>query len=49
MLTMVFAVAATTMLVAAVPEDGVKEAGARWRQGAMKLRARGLPANRQRT
>ena len=36
MLTMMMAVAATTMLVAAGPEDGVKEAGAGWRQGAIK-------------
>ena len=28
--------AATTMLVAATPEDGIKEAGAGWRQGAIK-------------
>src|SRR5688572_19270151 len=36
MLTIMMAVAATTMLVAAGPEDGVKEAGAGWRQGAIK-------------
>ena len=36
MLAMMMAVAATTMLVAAGPEDGVKEAGAGWRQGAIK-------------
>ena len=36
MLTMMMVVAATTMLVAAGPEDGVKEAGAGWRQGAIK-------------
>lgn len=36
MLTMLMAVAATTVLVAAGPEDGVKEAGAGWRQGAIK-------------
>jgi hypothetical protein len=36
MLTMMIAVIATTMLVAAGPEDGVKEAGAGWRQGAIK-------------
>ena len=28
--------AATTMIVAAGPEDGVKEAGAGWRQGAIQ-------------
>jgi hypothetical protein len=36
MLTVMMAIAATTMLVAATPEDGVKEAGAGWRQGAIK-------------
>jgi hypothetical protein len=36
MLALVMAVAATTMIVAAGPEDGVKEAGAGWRQGAIK-------------
>ena len=36
MLTMMMAVAATTMLVAAGPEDSVKESGAGWRQGAIK-------------
>ncbi len=35
-LTMAMVMVATTMLVAAGPEDGVKEAGAGWRQGAMK-------------
>jgi ketosteroid isomerase-like protein len=29
-------VASTTMLVAATPEDAIKEAGAGWRQGAIK-------------
>ena len=36
MLTAMMVMAATTMLVAAGPEDGVKEAGAGWRQGAIK-------------
>ena len=36
MLTMVMVVAATALAVAAGPEDGVKEAGAGWRQGAIK-------------
>ena len=36
MLTAMVVMVATTMLVAAGPEDGVKEAGAGWRQGAMK-------------
>lgn len=36
MLTAMLVMVATTMLVAAGPEDGVKEAGAGWRQGAMK-------------
>lgn len=35
-LTMIAVIAATTMLVAAGPEDGVREAGAGWRQGAIK-------------
>jgi ketosteroid isomerase-like protein len=35
-LTMMLVMAATTMLVAAGPEDGVREAGAGWRQGAIK-------------
>ena len=33
---MVMVVASASMLVAAGPEDGVKEAGAGWRQGAIK-------------
>ena len=33
---------ATTMLVAAGPEDGVKEAGAGWRQGAISRTGREL-------
>lgn len=36
MLALLMVVASTTMLVAAGPEDGVKEAGAGWRQGAIK-------------
>ena len=36
MLAMMMVAAATTMLVAAGPEDGVKESGAGWRQGAIK-------------
>ena len=36
MLTAMLVVAATTLVVAAGPEDGVKEAGAAWRQGAIK-------------
>ena len=36
LLTLVMVAMATTMLVAAGPEDGVKEAGAGWRQGAIK-------------
>jgi len=36
MLTAMLVMVATTMLVAAGPEDSVKEAGAGWRQGAMK-------------
>ncbi len=36
MLTAMLVMVATTMLVAAGPEDGVKEAGAGWRQGAIK-------------
>ena len=36
MLTAMMVMFATTMLVAAGPEDGVKEAGAGWRQGAIK-------------
>jgi hypothetical protein len=35
-LTAMLMTVATTMLVAAGPEDGVKEAGAGWRQGAIK-------------
>jgi hypothetical protein len=36
MLTLVMVMAAMTLAVAAGPEDGVKEAGAGWRQGAIK-------------
>lgn len=36
MLTVMLVAAASTLLVAAGPEDGVKEAGAGWRQGAIK-------------
>jgi Domain of unknown function (DUF4440) len=36
MLTAMFVMVGMTLLVAAGPEDGVKEAGAGWRQGAMK-------------
>ena len=36
MITSMLIVAATTVMVAAGPEDGVKEAGAGWRQGAIK-------------
>ena len=36
MLALMMVVAATTMIIAAGPEDGVKEAGAGWRQGAIK-------------
>jgi hypothetical protein len=36
LLALTMVVAASTMLVAAGPEDGVKEAGAGWRQGAIK-------------
>ena len=36
LLTVISLLIATTMLVAAGPEDGVKEAGAGWRQGAIK-------------
>lgn len=36
LLTMIALVALTTVLVAAGPEDGVKEAGAGWRQGAIR-------------
>jgi hypothetical protein len=36
LLTAMMLMAATTMIVAAGPEDGVKEAGAGWRQGAIK-------------
>ena len=36
MLTAMLVMVATTMMVAAGPEDGVKEAGAGWRQGAIK-------------
>ena len=35
-LTLIAVIVASTMLVAAGPEDGVKEAGAGWRQGAIK-------------
>jgi hypothetical protein len=35
-LALTMAVAATAMLVAAEPSDGVREAGAGWRQGAVK-------------
>ena len=36
MLALMMVVAATTMITAAGPEDGVKEAGAGWRQGAIE-------------
>lgn len=36
LLTVISLLVASTMLVAAGPEDGVKEAGAGWRQGAIK-------------
>lgn len=36
MLAMVAVIAATAVISAAGPEDGVKEAGAGWRQGAIK-------------
>lgn len=36
LLALLMVLASTTMLVAATPEDGVKEAGAGWRQGAIK-------------
>ena len=36
MLTAMLVMVATTLAVAAGPEDGVKEAGAGWRQGAIK-------------
>ena len=36
LLTMISLIALTTVLVAAGPEDGIKEAGAGWRQGAIK-------------
>ena len=36
LLTAMMLMAATTMIVAAGPEDDVKEAGAGWRQGAIK-------------
>jgi hypothetical protein len=36
LLAAIAVLAASTMLVAAGPEDGVKEAGAGWRQGAIK-------------
>ena len=36
MLTMVALMAMTAVIAAAGPEDGVKEAGAGWRQGAIK-------------
>lgn len=36
LLTMISLIALTTVLVAAAPEDGIKEAGAGWRQGAIQ-------------
>lgn len=36
LLTFMMAMAASAVLVAAGPEDGVREAGAGWRQGAIK-------------
>ena len=36
MLALVMVMAATTMMMAAGPEDAIKEAGAGWRQGAIK-------------
>jgi hypothetical protein len=36
LLTAMMLMAATTLIVAAGPEDGVREAGAGWRQGAIK-------------
>jgi len=36
MLTVMLVMAASTLLVAAGPEDGVREAGDGWRQGAIK-------------
>jgi hypothetical protein len=36
MLTLVIVMASMTLAVAAGPEDGVKEAGAGWREGAIK-------------
>ena len=36
LMTMVSVIAMTAMLTAAGPEDGVREAGAGWRQGAIK-------------
>jgi len=36
LMTVVSAIAMTAMLAAAGPEDGVREAGAGWRQGAIK-------------
>ena len=36
LITLVLLFVATTALAAATPEDGVKEAGAGWRQGAIK-------------
>jgi uncharacterized protein DUF4440 len=36
LLTVISLLVASTMLVAAGPEDGIKEAGAGWRQGAIK-------------
>lgn len=36
LLTMISLIALTTVLVAAGPEDGIREAGAGWRQGAIK-------------
>src|SRR5262245_56639522 len=36
LLTLLMVMAATTLTIAAGPEDGIKEAGAGWRQGAIK-------------
>ena len=36
MLTLAMVMAATTLAIAAGPEDAIKEAGAGWRQGAIK-------------
>ena len=36
LLTLVMVVASAAVMVAAGPEDGIKEAGAGWRQGAIK-------------